>query len=64
MSTIEQLEAAVRGLSTEDLAAFRAWYTQFDAEQWDRQFEADVADGRLEWLLKEAQQDREATNKN
>jgi len=42
MSTVQQLENTVRQLSANDLAAFRAWFAEFDAEQWDRQFEADV----------------------
>jgi len=57
MITIQQLESSVRQLSSEDLAAFRAWFAEFDAEQWDRQIEEDVAAGRLEWLVKEARDD-------
>jgi hypothetical protein len=60
MSTIEELEAAVKQLSPEDRAAFRAWFAEFDAEEWDRQLEADVAAGRLDWLVAEAIQDRDA----
>jgi hypothetical protein len=30
-------------LSSEDLAAFRAWFTEFDAAAWDKQIEKDVA---------------------
>ena len=26
---------------------FRVWFAEFDAEVWDRQFEEDVAAGRL-----------------
>jgi hypothetical protein len=54
MSTVQQLENTVRQLSAEELAAFRAWFAEFDAEQWDRQFEADVSAGRLDWLVEEA----------
>jgi hypothetical protein len=57
MSTIQQLENGVRQLSAEELAAFRAWFAEFDAEQWDRQFEADVSAGRLDWLVEEARRD-------
>jgi hypothetical protein len=57
MSTIEQIEDAVRKLSDEDRAAFRAWFAEFDAEEWDRQLEADVASGRLDWLAEEARRD-------
>jgi hypothetical protein len=54
MSSIDQIEEAVRQLSTEERAAFRSWFAEFDAEEWDRQIEADVAAGRLNWLADEA----------
>ena len=57
MSTVQQLEIDVRQLSAEELATFRAWFAEFDAEQWDRQFEADVSAGRLDWLVEEARRD-------
>ena len=60
MSTVQQLEEAVRRLTPEELAAFRAWYAEYDAEAWDRQIEADVAAGRLDWLVQEAKADRQA----
>ena len=57
MSTIEEAKQAVQQLSPTDLAAFRAWFTDFDAEIWDQQFERDVAAGRLDALADEALQD-------
>jgi hypothetical protein len=53
-SAVEEVENAVRQLSAEDRAAFRAWFAEFDAAEWDRQFDADVAAGRLDWLADEA----------
>lgn len=57
MSTIQQLEDAVRRLSPEELATFRAWFAEFDAAAWDRQIEEDVAAGRLDALAEEALRD-------
>lgn len=57
MSTVNEIQDAVRKLSTEDLAAFREWFAGFDARLWDRQLEADVAAGRLDKLADEALQD-------
>jgi hypothetical protein len=57
MSTVQDIENAIRQLSPEDLTALRTWFAAFDAEQWDQQFEEDVAAGRLEYLAKEAIQD-------
>lgn len=57
MSTVQDIENAVRRLSPEDLAAFRSWFAEFDAQLWDRQFEEDVAAGRLDTLAEEALKD-------
>ncbi len=57
MNTIEDLQDAVRQLSPSDLAAFRAWFAEFDAAAWNRQFEEDVAAGRLDRFAEEAIRD-------
>jgi len=57
MSTIQEIETAVRKLSREELSAFRSWFVEFDAAAWDRQFEQDVAAGRLDPLAEEALRD-------
>jgi hypothetical protein len=54
MSTIQEVESAVSRFSREDLSAFRDWFSQFDAAAWGKQFEADVAAGRLDALADEA----------
>lgn len=57
MSTLQEIEKAISQLSPEELAAFRAWFAEFDAAVWDEQLEADVAAGRLDALAKKALQD-------
>ena len=57
MSTVKEIEEAVRRLDPAELAAFRAWFAEFDAELWDRQIEVDVAEGRLDRLAEEALRD-------
>ena len=57
MSTISEIQSALSQLSREELAAFRAWYAEFDAAEWDREFEADAAEGRLDHLADEAVRD-------
>ncbi|MBE9107359.1 hypothetical protein IQ229_21230, partial [Nostoc cf. edaphicum LEGE 07299] len=37
-----KVELAISQLSSEDLAAFRAWFAEFDAAAWDKQIEKDV----------------------
>lgn len=54
MSTLEEIERAISGLSQKDLSEFRAWFLEFDAELWDQEFEDDVRAGRLDKLAEEA----------
>jgi hypothetical protein len=57
MSTIEEIEDAVRRLSPRELAAFRAWFSELDAAAWDCQIEEDIAAGRLDAVADEALKD-------
>lgn len=56
MSTVEQIEIQLSKLSPQELARFRAWYSQFDADAWDRQLEQDATDGKLDTLAQKALQ--------
>jgi hypothetical protein len=57
---LEDIEKAVAELPADELAEFRKWFHAFDAEQWDRQFEQDVAKGKLDHFAEEAIADYEA----
>lgn len=57
MSTVHEIEQAIRALDPKDLAALRDWFAAFDADAWDRQLERDVAAGRLDRLAEEALRD-------
>jgi len=54
METIQELQSAVIQLSREELARFRAWFDEFDAKVWDRQFEEDAKSGKLDRLANQA----------
>jgi hypothetical protein len=56
MSSLQEIETAISQLSKDELTAFRIWFAEFDAEIWDRQFEEDVASGRLNKLADRALQ--------
>jgi hypothetical protein len=60
MSRVENLEGQVKQLTAEELTAFREWFVQFDAEVWDRQFESDVRNGKLDELAARALRDYKA----
>ncbi len=54
MIDVQEIEVAVQDLPENKLVEFRAWFEEFDAEQWDRQFEEDANSGKLDALADEA----------
>ncbi|MFY9823130.1 MAG: hypothetical protein WAM82_17235 [Thermoanaerobaculia bacterium] len=57
MSELEQLEQRVQSLSPADLAKFRAWFLELDAQLWDQQIAEDLKAGKLDRLIAEARED-------
>jgi hypothetical protein len=54
MSTLEQIEAAILTLPSEEFQQLRQWVLDVDYDRWDEQLEQDIADGKLEALAAEA----------
>lgn len=54
MVRLADIEKAIRELTPEQLARFREWFAEFDAQLWDRDLENDTASGRLDALADEA----------
>ncbi len=54
MRSVSDIEKAIRSLPEGDLSRLRAWFAEFDAEVWDRDFESDVKAGRLDRLSADA----------
>ena len=48
MSTIQEIEQAFTRLSDQDLARFREWFEEYDAQVWDEQFEQAAQSGKLD----------------
>jgi hypothetical protein len=59
MRTVKEIEKDISKLPREDLASLRKWFADFDSELWDRQFEDDVASGRLDKVAEKAIKDFE-----
>jgi hypothetical protein len=53
-TTVEEIESPVAHLQDSDLGDFQAWFVQFDAEAWDREFEEDAQSGKLDRLADKA----------
>ena len=54
MTNVEEIKAAITQLSPQALEELREWYAEFDAQEWDKQIEADVEAGRLDSLAEDA----------
>jgi len=57
MGAVEKLELLIKRLSPEELAKFREWFADFDAQIWDRQIQSDTAAGKLDRLIDESMAD-------
>lgn len=54
MTTIQEIEDAVAGLSHDELVRFSAWFSEFTSAVWDEQIDADARSGKLNTLGDEA----------
>jgi len=54
MSTVEEIKSAISHLPRTEVARLRAWFEDFEAKEWDQQFEEDVQDGKLDKLAEQA----------
>ena len=57
MNRVEELEGQIKALSSNEFQELRAWLAQYDAELWDRQFQADALAGRLDAVADQALKD-------
>lgn len=54
--SITEIQTAVSQLSQDELAEFIEWLDEFQESQWDKQIQEDLEAGRLEPLIKQAEQ--------
>jgi hypothetical protein len=54
MNKIEKIGREIQKFSPAELATFRKWFHDFDAETWDRQIEEDIQAGKLDALANAA----------
>ena len=60
MTTIAEIQEAVRSLPEKELAAFSSWFDQYEEDRWDRQIERDQESGPLRSMMEKARADFEA----
>jgi len=52
--TVEQIENAILNLSEQDFSKLRNWLLDLDYQEWDKQLEQDINEGKLDALAEEA----------
>jgi hypothetical protein len=62
MTRIEEIENSVASLPVEEYRQFREWFLERDWAQWDRQIQADSESGKLDFLVKEAMEEKKSGN--
>lgn len=62
MMKLEHLQSEIEALADDEFAQLRRWMADRDWERWDEQLEADVASGKLDFLLDEVSEAVEAGN--
>jgi hypothetical protein len=56
MTKLEEIKTAVDALREEEYGEFRQWFLERDWAKWDQQIEADSASGKLDFLIREAEE--------
>ena len=50
MSTVQEIESAIKRLDDKELGHLSGWLEDYLAEKWDQRFAADVVSGKLDKL--------------
>jgi len=58
MSKVDQLKAEIEKLPGEEIAEIFRWLSEKDWEMWDKEIGADSESGKLEFLVREAREEK------
>lgn len=58
MSKIDELKVEIEKLPSEQLTELFRWLSEKDWERWDQEIEADSQAGRLDFLVREAREEK------
>jgi hypothetical protein len=62
MSKIDQLKAEIESLPSEEFTEIFLWLSEKNWERWDKEIEADSQSGRLDFLVREAREEKTKGN--
>lgn len=58
MTKVEEILCSIESLSEEEYSQMRDWFSERDWEKWDRQIDVDSESGKLDFLIKEARDEK------
>jgi hypothetical protein len=58
MTKLDKIESAVGKLADHDYREFRRWFLEHDWAKWDERIESDFASGKLDFLVREARDEK------
>ena len=54
MTKVEEIKSAIESLPQEQFVRLRQWFSEKDWHEWDKQIARDSESGKLDFLIKEA----------
>lgn len=60
MKRVQRLEWEIKEFAPSEVAAFRQWFQDYDAAQWDKQIAEDAIAGKFHQLAEKALEDHKA----
>ena len=60
MLKVHEMKAAIESLPEKQFVELRHWFSEKDWQKWDRQIEADTESGKLDFLVREALEEKYA----
>ncbi len=57
-ATVEDIKVAIKSLPKNDYSSLREWFANRDWEMWDRKIKRDSKNGKMDFLINEALQEK------
>lgn len=62
MLKVAEIKVAIENLPEKDFVQLRQWFSEKDWQKWDRQIKVDSESGKLDFLIKEALDEKDKRN--
>lgn len=60
MVKVDEIKTAIEALPEDDYIQLRQWFSEKDWQKWDRRIEKDSKSGKLDFLIKEALEEKKS----